>query len=609
MPITAAGAGPASISCLLSGSTRRFSPSNDREPSRTRSPASPNTTSSRVSMPATRTITPPVQRASTVPSACRKRHILMRSIPRDSRTGAGNHDSSARVSTSTDSSVRHSLGRAGFASSRPTRNVPISSCILPPSSSPSSTTTPQPVSISRAALVGPVLLACVWLAPLEAQRAAVAPAWTRGAVCYEVFVRSFYDSNGDGIGDLKGLIEKLDYIDKLGASCIWLMPVAASPSYHGYDVSDYYNVEPAYGTNDDFKRLMKEAHRRGIVVLVDLVLNHSSSEHPYFQAALHDTTSPYRAWYRFAPTARGKDWHHAPVRDEYYYGLFWSGMPDLNYDTPAVREEAKRIATFWLRDMGVDGFRLDAVPYLVEEASCLAGCPGTHAFLREYAAHVRAVKPDAYTVGEVWGSINAMLPYYPDQLTSYFGFELADSLLSAVRHGSAAGLLGGYLRLQDTLPSYRWSPFLSNHDGTRVMTALGSDLSRARIAATLLLTLPGLPFIYYGEEIGMTGDKPDPRIRTPMQWSPHSGVGFTTGTPWEAPQPDSITTNVALEEADPGSLLNLYRRLIHLRRENQALATGTLVPLTANNPHVAAYLRSAGDHAVLVVANVGATPV
>src|SRR5438093_14895 len=616
MPITAAGAGPASISCLLSGSTRRFSPSNDREPSRTRSPASPNTTSSRVSMPATRTITPPVQRASTVPSACRKRHLLMRSIPRDSRTRTGNHDSSAPVSTSTDSSVRHSLGRAGFASSRPTRNVPISSCILPPSSSPSSsTTTPQPVSISRAALVGPVLLACVWLAPLEAQRAAVAPAWTRGAVCYEVFVRSFYDSNGDGIGDLKGLIEKLDYIDKLGASCIWLMPVAASPSYHGYDVSDYYNVEPAYGTNDDFKRLMKEAHRRGIVVLVDLVLNHSSSEHPYFQAALHDTTSPYRAWYRFSRTPLGKGpwggeaWHRSPVRDEYYYGVFWSGMPDLNYQTPAVRDEAKHIATFWLRDMDVDGFRLDAVPYVVEEGTCLAGCPGTHAFLREYAAHLRSVKPDAYTVGEVWANIAAMLPYYPDQLTSYFAFELSDSLLSAVRSGSATGLLTGFLRLQDTLPAYRWSPFLTNHDQTRTLTALGGDVGRAKLAATLLLTLPGVPFVYYGEEIGMTGDKPDERLRTPMQWSPRSGVGFTTGKPWEAPQADSLTTNVAVENRAPKSLLNLYRQLIHLRKQNEALATGTLLPLSTSSAQVAAYLRRTSRRAVLVVANLGGAAV
>ena len=469
------------------------------------------------------------------------------------------------------------------------------------------------VSISRAVRLGVVLLACASITSLAAQRA-TGPAWARGAVCYEVFVRSFYDSDGDGIGDLNGLIEKLDYIDKLGASCIWLMPVAKSPSYHGYDVSDYYRVEPAYGTNDDFKRLVAGAHRRRIKVLVDMVLNHSSSEHPYFQAALHDTTSPYRAWYRFAPAPLGKgphggdDWHRSPVRDEYYYGVFWSGMPDLNYQTPAVRDEAKKIATFWLRDLGADGFRLDAVPYLVEEGTCLMGCPGTHAFLHEYAAHIDSVKPGAYTVGEAWGNIDEMMPYYPDQLTSYFGFELADSLLSAVRTGSAAGLLTGFVRLQDTLPAYRWSPFLSNHDQTRVLTALGGGVTRAKQAATLLLTLPGLPFIYYGEEIGMTGDKPDPRLRTPMQWSPRAGVGFTTGPAWEAQQPDSMVVNVALEDTDPGSLLNLYRKLIHLRRQNDALATGTLVPLSASSPRVATYVRRAGDHVVLVVANLGAAP-
>jgi alpha-amylase len=452
---------------------------------------------------------------------------------------------------------------------------------------------------------------------------AAAPGWTRGAVCYEVFVRSYYDSDGDGIGDLNGLIAKLDYINDgnpasktdLGASCIWLMPVAASPSYHGYDVEDYDRVEPAYGTNADFKRLVGEAHRRGIAVLVDMVLNHTSDENPWFQTALRDTTSPYRRWYRFSPTPLGKGpwgeaaWHRSPVRDEYYYGVFSRDMPDLDYHTPAVREEAMHIATFWLRQMGVDGFRLDAVPYLVEEGSCLMGCAGTHRFLHEYAAHVDSVEPGAYTVGEAWGNIAALLPYYPDQLTSYFAFELADSLLSVVRTGSAAGLLPNFLRLQDTLPAYRWSPLLSNHDGTRSMTVFGGDVARAKIAATLLLTLPGLPFVYYGEEIGMTGGKPDPRLRTPMQWSPRPGVGFTTGTPWEPPQPDSMTTSVALQDGDPGSLLNLYRRLIHLRAEHAALATGRLVPLSGGGAQVAAYLRRAGDHAVLVVANLGDAPV
>jgi glycosidase len=184
-----------------------------------------------------------------------------------------------------------------------------------------------------------------------ARSATSVPAWTRGGTCYEVFVRSFYDSNGDGVGDLRGLIQKLDYINdgnpassrSLGASCVWLMPVAASPSYHGYDVSDYYRVEPAYGTNDDFKQLVGEAHRRGIAILVDMVLNHSSSEHPAFQAALRDTTSPFRAWYRFAPTPLGKGpwgsdaWRKSPVRNEYYYGPFSIDMPDLDYHSPAVR--------------------------------------------------------------------------------------------------------------------------------------------------------------------------------------------------------------------------------------------------------------------------------
>ena len=440
-------------------------------------------------------------------------------------------------------------------------------------------------------------------------------AWTRGTVCYEIFVRSFSDSNGDGIGDLNGLTAKLDYVSGLGASCIWLMPVAESPSYHGYDVSDYYRVEKDYGTNQDFKRMVAEAHRRGIRILVDMVLNHASNEHPTFQSALRDTTSPYRSWYRFSDTSRGKGpwgaeaWRKSPVRNEYYYGAFSDRMPDLNYAAPAVREEAKKIASFWLKDMGVDGFRLDAVPYLVEEGSCMTGCPGTHDFLREYADHIRGVNPGAYTVGEAWGNIDAVLPYYPDQLTSYFGFELADSLLAAVKRGTAGGMLAGYLRLQDTLPAYRYSPFLSNHDGTRSMTMLGGDPGRARVAATLLLTLPGLPFVYYGEEIGMTGDKPDPRLRTPMQWSSARGLGFTSGAPWEGAQPDSMTTTVEAQNKVPGSLLNLYRRLIHLRKANAALATGRLVPLTASNPAVIAYLRRNGDHAVLVVSNLGPTPI
>ena len=450
----------------------------------------------------------------------------------------------------------------------------------------------------------------------------VLPKWTEGATCYEVFVRSFKDSDGDGIGDLKGLISRLDYINDgnprttrdLGARCIWLMPVAESPSYHGYDVSDYYRIERDYGTNDDFKQLVAEAHQRGIRIVVDMVLNHASSQHPYFLEALRDSTSQYRKWFRWSPTKPAElnpwgysNWHKSPVSNEWYYGFFDSHMPDLNYDYPPVREEAKKVATFWLREMHVDGFRLDAIPYLVEEDGRINHTTGTHAFLREYAAHVHAVNPESFTVGEVSDSTKEMLAYYPDQLDSHFAFELADSIISAVRSGSSKGLLPPALRLQREIPVGRYSPFLSNHDQTRTMTKLGADPARARVAAVLLMTMPGTPFVYYGEEIGMMGDKPDPRLRTPMQWDRSHASGFTRGTPWEALQPDSTRTTVAAQDRDPASLLNLYRRLIRLRDSSAPLAVGALVPLTSSSDAVAAYVRRDGDHAVIVVANLAAT--
>ena len=475
------------------------------------------------------------------------------------------------------------------------------------------------------------LASALWIACLAASSPAVAQqtrmpidtTWRRGGVCYEIFVRSFFDSDGDGIGDLAGLTRKLDYVNDgnprsmsdLGARCIWLMPVAASPSYHGYDVKNYYRVNPEYGTNADFKRLVAEAHRRGIRVLVDLVLNHASSEHPFFKEALRDPTSPHRSWFRFSPTPSAERgpwgqvlWHKSPVRDEYYYGIFTAEMPDLNYATRAVREEAERVAQFWLTEMGVDGFRLDAVPYLVEEGSALAHTAGTHGQLRDFAASVRRAAPGAFTIGEVWDSTGTVLRYYPDQLDAYFAFELSDALLEAVRTSSAPRLLAAYARMQRAMPATRWSPFQRNHDMTRTVTALGGDLQAARLSAELLLTLPGVPFIYYGEEIGMTGDKPDPRLRTPMHWSAGRAAGFTTGAAWEPLQPDSATANVAVQTADPGSLLNLYRRLIHLRASNGALGSGDFLPLESSDPAVAAFLRRDGARAVLVVANLATAP-
>lgn len=447
--------------------------------------------------------------------------------------------------------------------------------------------------------------------------------WKKGAVCYEIFIRSFSDSDGDGTGDLKGLTQKLDYINDgnprtmrdLGAKCVWLMPVAASPSYHGYDVKDYYRVHPEYGTNADFKRFVAAAHQRGIRVLVDLVLNHASNEHPYFKAALRDTTSPYRSWFRFSrtkPDIKGpwgqEVWHKSPIRDEFYYGVFWSGMPDLNYENPAVREEAKRVSRYWLTEMGVDGFRLDAVPYLVEVGNVVKDTRETHDILRDFGADVRRTAPRAFTIGEVWDSLSTVLTYYPDQLDAYFAFALSDALLDAVRTGSASKLLAPFMRMQAAQPAHRWSTFQRNHDQTRTVTALGGDTTRARLAAELLFTLPGLPFVYYGEEIGMTGDKPDERLRTPMHWTGGHAAGFTTGAPWEPLQPDSQRVNVQRQDRDRGSLLNMYRRLIHLRGSNAALGTGDLVPLTTNNEAVVAFLRRSPAGTALVVANLGTAP-
>ncbi len=447
--------------------------------------------------------------------------------------------------------------------------------------------------------------------------------WWKGGTCYEVFVRSFLDSDGDGVGDLRGLIRRLDYINDgdpreqadLGASCIWLMPVTASSSYHGYDVIDYYRVDPRLGTNEDFRDLVGEAHRRGIRVLVDMVINHVSSEHPRFQEALNDPGSPYREWFRWSsvpgPLNEWGDinWHRSPVRDEYYYGFFWHTMPDLNWESPALRREMKRVATFWLTEMGADGLRLDAVRHLMEEEGRTANVPRTHQILREYAAHVREAAPGAFTVGEVFDSTDVLLAYYPDQLDAYFAFQLANAIVDAVRSGSAGGLIESVTELTRGVPDHRWAPFLRNHDQPRTMTELGGNASRAKLAASLLLTLPGLPFVYYGEEVGMTGDKPDPRIRTPMHWSLAPAAGFTVGTPWEPLQPDSFTANVEAMNGDPGSLLNHYRRLIHLRSASPALGGGDFVPLWAPTPQVAAYLRRSEAETVLVVANLGETAV
>jgi glycosidase len=448
-------------------------------------------------------------------------------------------------------------------------------------------------------------------------------------VFYEVFVRSFQDSDGDGVGDLRGLVARLDHLNDgdpattadLEVDAIWLMPIFASPSYHGYDTVDYEAVQPAYGTLADFDRLVAEAHRRGIRVVLDLVLNHTSDAHPWFRESSASRQSPRRDWYVWRDdnprwpqpwNAQAETWHAA--RGAYYYGLFWSGMPDLNLRNAAVRAEAKRIASFWLA-RGVDGFRLDAVRHLVETGpgAGQSDTAETHALLRELAAHVRAQRPDAILVGEAWTETPVIAAYYGaggDELDVNFDFPLAARLVEGLRRGDATGIAAKLREVASTYPPGAVdAPFLTNHDMRRVASELGNRPELLRSAAAVLLTLPGAPFLYYGEEIGLANGPAsnDEAKRTPMRWDGSAAGGFTTGQPWFAPSPADAAGNVGAQAADPGSLLSHYRRLIRARHASEALARGSLTVLESA-PTVLAFARETSRERVLVVHNLGEVP-
>ncbi len=439
--------------------------------------------------------------------------------------------------------------------------------------------------------------------------------WWNDTVFYEIFVRSFRDSNGDGIGDFNGITEKLDYLQTLGVKGLWLMPINPSPSYHGYDVTDYYAVNPGYGTMDDFKRLLAEAHKRDIKIIIDLVLNHTSSQHPWFKSAL-TPGSQYHDWYKWSDTDPGtpgpwgdQAWYTAS-NGQYYYAIFWDQMPDLNYDTPAVQEEAKKIASFWLKDVGIDGFRLDAVRYLVEDKK-LADSTSNHAFLAEWGKYYRSINPQAFTVGETWTD-NANAKEYANtgkELSSAFNFDLSAAILRSLSESNNT-----YVRflIQTTVrdfPQQDNSNFLTNHDMPRVMNQLGENQDKVKAAAGILLTAPGIPFLYYGEEIGMSGTKPDEMIRTPMQWSGDTGAGFTNGTPWEPINADFTTINVAKQTGDNTSLLEHYRKLIQLRNAHPALRVGKTYVADSNSNRLLAYLRIDKKEMLLVVINLSNKPV
>ena len=455
-------------------------------------------------------------------------------------------------------------------------------------------------------------------------------------VYYEIFVRSFDDSNGDGIGDLNGVTARLDYLKSLGISGIWLMPINPSPSYHGYDVTDYYGINPQYGNMQDFERLLSEAHKRGIKVIIDLVLNHSSDQHPWFKAA-RDPNSPYHDWYSWAQpdtdladiSATGSPaWHAlagAPAAassaspawapDTYYLGIFTAEMPDLNYDTPAVRQEIVKVGRYWLKK-GVDGFRLDAAQHIYFDLRAQQNDPNilakNLAWWSEFRQGMNAVDPHAYIVGEVTRDTARGLAPWFKPLSAVFDFPLATRLIDSARQErnlklgrTLSGIDAAYRAVsgRDGVDA----PFLSNHDQDRVMSQLDGNAQHMRMAAALLLTLPGHPFIYYGEELGMRGVKPDPDIREPMRWNRAADApGEAT---WKASTAhDGPAVSVQAEQANPHSLLNYYSMLIHWRTELSALRDGAVSAYPIANPHVAAYRLDDAHSHLLVVHNLSGQP-
>lgn len=450
--------------------------------------------------------------------------------------------------------------------------------------------------------------------------------WWRDRVFLEIYVRSFQDSDGDGIGDLRGLTRRLDDIAALGVDALWLMPVTASDTEHGYATTDYRAVEPDYGTIEDFRTFIAAAHARDIRVIIDFVANHTSSAHPWFRSALGGPRSPRRSWYRFSaadpgqPGPYGRAWHPAPGGG-WYFGLFGSGQPDLDLTNPAVTRELTDAARFWL-DQGVDGFRLDAAKHLIERGTQFEGTDATLRWLAAFRASVRRHRPDALVLGEVWSPTAAVARYTAGSLDLAFGFDLARGMTKSVRDGDGLELVVELALAEQLMPG-RTASFLSNHDQPRIASAVGALAGRpdheslTRLAAAVLLTAPGVPFLWAGEETGTLGTKPDEQIRLPIAWDTSPGGGFTTGTPFRPLPEDAAVRNVATQRSDPASTWNAYRELIALRRSIVALRDGGVAMVRSPTPGIAAWLRPApGDTpnglaragTVLVVHNLGSRP-
>ncbi len=493
--------------------------------------------------------------------------------------------------------------------------------------------------------------------------------WYKDAIFYEVYVRAFADSNGDGIGDLPGLTAKLDYLQSLGVTALWLLPIFPSPLFDdGYDVSDYYNVHPDYGTSEDFRTLVQEAHRRDLRVIVELIPNHTSEQHPWFQASRdphHPQHEHYRDWYVwseddtkyqeariiFIDTERS-NWTYDPVRGAYYWHRFFSQQPDLNYDHPAVQREMMKILQFWI-DQGADGLRIDAPPYLYErEGTSCENLPETHAYLKRLRALVDAYAPGTMLLSEANMWPEEVLPYFGngDEMHMNFHFPLMPRIFMALAKEDRAPVEAILARTPPLPDSCQWGTFLRCHDELtlemvtpeerafmwdfyapeprmrlnlgirrRLAPLLDNDPERLRVAHSLLLTLIGSPFLYYGDEIGM-GDNImlDDRdgVRTPMQWSAEPNAGFSTAPPEalfapviDSPEYGYRNVNVAAQMADPNSLLRWLQTVLAERKKHPAFGRGELTLLPAEHPALLAYVRHLHVETLLVLNNLSASSI
>ena len=411
---------------------------------------------------------------------------------------------------------------------------------------------------------------------------------------YEVFVHSFYDTNNDGIGDLNGVTAKLDYIKEMGFNGIWMMPIHPSPTYHKYDVTDYYAIDPDYGTVEDLKNLVNEAHKRGIRVILDLVVNHTSDSHPWFKEAcnyIRQNGQPggeYGEFYNFKTTKDGA--YHTVTGTPYFYeGQFWSGMPDLNLNSEKVRAEIKNIMNFWLTDCGVDGFRLDAVT-----SYYTGNLESNIDFLAWINTEAKKIKPEAYIVGEAWvGSDYLIDRYYESGCDSFFlftGSQAGGSIATAVKQGSGKSIGELFVQLQETYGDAILAPFLGNHDTMRPGSFMpGQD--NVKMAAGVLSMMSGGTFVYYGEEIGMIskgGNNSDPAKRIAMKWKAKNIYeGCCYLPPENTPVDETSYYYPSVEEQmeDPNSILNYYKEAMELRNRFPSIARGkvTYYPEGQNN--------------------------